>query len=97
MNQPILLRKYTVLQAEEAFDLYITATRTGTSIELDLAGTEDLHHVTFQPTTLLQNDELRLIGTTTEHQTINIVFDRHPNGTLTAQQALIVTRPHTQH
>lgn len=90
----LTMRSYTVLQSEEAFDLYAEAARRDRPLELDLLGHGQACQIRFRPDTVVHDpDDWRILGRLEDGSPVNIVLGRRPDGTPFAERAIIVRRP----
>lgn len=82
------ISRYEVVHPEEAYDRYDSAVRRGEAVEYDLINEEGVIHVSLTNITFAQEDDFwRLIGTTEDHRTVNIVFEQRNGDKMVAVQA----------
>ena len=94
MNTTPSIKRYDVVQAEQAFEIYTRAINAGTYVEYDLVdATGEQLHVSIDTTATAHEDQdiWRLFGQTPDFKTRNVLFERNASGQLIAAQALIIT------
>jgi len=91
----LMMKSYTVLQSDEAFDMYTEASRRNLPLELDLLGEGEACRISFRPNTIIHDvDDWRILGKLDDGRLVNIIMGRHADGTPYADRAIIARRPH---